>query len=149
MSSINQDITLTQSLADDPRNQLEKWLEDVEIHARNLCAQWDISGALTLVATDEVWAEYPGNVTNMADVLANGDPPDIRARPTWAAPAAHADNAAAAVVAKYKEGVLKHQAFNQASSALAKALLVSIGDENQTHLRTTFVNVKIYALTPA
>ena len=39
MSSINQDITLTQSLADDPRNQLEKWLEDVEIHARNLCAQ--------------------------------------------------------------------------------------------------------------
>ena len=149
MSSINQDITLTQSLADDPRNQLEKWLEDVEIHARNLCAQWDISGALTLVATDEVWAEYPGNVTNLADVLANGDPPDIRARPTWAAPAAHADNAAAAIVAKYKEAVLKHQTFNQASSALAKALLVSIGDENQTHLRTTFVNVKIYALTPA
>lgn len=149
MSSINQDITLTQSLADDPRNQLEKWLEDVEIHARNLCAQWDISGALTLVATDEVWAEYPGNVTNMADVLANGDPPNIRARPTWDAPAAHADNAAAALVAKYKEGVLKHQAFNQASSALAKALLVSVGDENQTHLRTTFVNVKIYALTPA
>ncbi len=74
MSSINQDITLTQSLAEVPRNQLEKWLEDVEIHARNLCAQWDISGALTLVATDEVWAEYPGNVTNSADVLANGDP---------------------------------------------------------------------------
>ena len=149
MSSINQDITLTQSLANDPRNQLERWLEDVEIHARNLCAQWDISGALTLVATDEVWAEYPGNVTNLADVLANGDPPDIRARPTWAAPAAHADNAAAAIVAKYKEAVLKHQAFEQASSALVKALLVSIGDENQTHLRTTFVNVKIYVLTPA
>ena len=36
MSSINQDITLTQSLADDPQNQVEKWLEDVEIHARNL-----------------------------------------------------------------------------------------------------------------
>jgi hypothetical protein len=122
MSSINQDITLTQSLADDPRNQLEKWLDDVEIHARNLCAQWDISGALTLVATDEVWAEYPGNVTNLADVIANVDPPDIRVRPTWAAPAAHADNAAAAIVAKYKEAVLKHQAFNQASSALAKAL---------------------------
>jgi hypothetical protein len=46
MSSINQDITLTLSLSDDPRNQLEKWLEDVQIHARNLCAQWDISGAL-------------------------------------------------------------------------------------------------------
>jgi hypothetical protein len=122
--------------------------ENVEILARNLCAQWDISGALTLVATDEVWADYPGNVTNMADVLANSDPPDIRARPTWAAPAAHADNAAAAVVTKYKEAVLKHQAFNQASSALAKALLVSVGDESQTHLRTTFVNTKIYALTP-
>ncbi len=52
-------------------------------------------------------------------------------------------------MAKYKEAVLKHQAYNQASSVLAKALLVSIGDENQTHLRTTFVNVKIYALTPA
>jgi hypothetical protein len=147
MSSINQDITLTQSLADDPRNQLEKWLEDVEIHARNLCAQWDISGALTLVATDVVWTKYPGNVTNMADVLANGDLPNMRARPTWDAPAAHADNAT--LVAKYKEGVLKHQAFNQASSALAKVLLVSVGDENQTHLRTTFVNVKISVLTSA
>jgi hypothetical protein len=95
-------------------------------------------------------AEYPGNVNNMADVIANGDPPNIRARPiTWDTPAANADNAAAALVAKYKEGVLKHQAFNQASSAIAKALLVSVGDENQTHLRTTFVNVRIYALTPA
>ncbi len=68
-----------------------------------MCAQWKISGALTLVATDEVWVEYPGNVTNMPDVLANGDPPNIRARPTWAAPAAHADNTTGAVVAKYKE----------------------------------------------
>jgi hypothetical protein len=44
---------------------------------------------------------------------------------------------------------IKHQDFNQVGSALAKALLVSIGDENQTHFRTTFVNVKIYALIPA
>jgi hypothetical protein len=46
----------------------------------NLCAQWDISGALTLATTDEVWTEYPGNVTSMADVIviANGDPSDIR-----------------------------------------------------------------------
>ena len=109
--SFTQDINLTQSLADDPRNQLEKWLEDVEIHARHLYAQWDISGALILVANDAVWAEYLGNVTNMVDVLANGDPPNIRARPTWDAPAAHADNAAAALVAKYKDGVLKHQAY--------------------------------------
>jgi hypothetical protein len=26
-------------LANDPRNQLEPWLEEIETHARNICAQ--------------------------------------------------------------------------------------------------------------
>jgi hypothetical protein len=55
--------------------------------ARSLCSEFDFSGVLTLVATDTVRAQYPGNITNMADVIANGDAPNIRARITWTYPA--------------------------------------------------------------
>jgi hypothetical protein len=68
-------FTLTHTLADDARQQLEPWLEEAATLARSLCSELDFSGALTLVATDTVWAQYPGNITNMADVIANGDPP--------------------------------------------------------------------------
>ena len=68
-------ITLTRTLADDPRNQLEFWLEEAATAARGMCSEHDFSGALTLAATDRVWAAYPGNVTNFADVIANGDAP--------------------------------------------------------------------------
>ncbi len=73
-------LTLTHTLADNAQQQLDYWLEEAATLARELCCQHDFSGALTLVATDIVWAQYPGNVANMADVLANGDPPNIRGR---------------------------------------------------------------------
>ena len=57
-------LTLTHSLAHDPRTTLEMWLEEAETVARNLCPQHDPTGALTLVATDVVWREMPGNITN-------------------------------------------------------------------------------------
>ena len=69
-------ITRTRSLVDDPRNSLKKWLEAVEYVARTQCAAWDISGALTLVASDDIWLQFPGNITNLADILANGDAPN-------------------------------------------------------------------------
>ncbi len=56
--SAPQTLNLTKSLANDhPRASLEPWLEDIETHARNLCAQHDVTvtGALTLVAADDVW----------------------------------------------------------------------------------------------
>ena len=51
MSALN----LTKSLATDPRASLEPWLEEIETHDRNLCAEHDVTGALTLVAADDVW----------------------------------------------------------------------------------------------
>jgi hypothetical protein len=97
-------LTFTHTLADDARQQLEPWLEEAATFARAECSEHDFSGALTLtvVATDRVWANYPGNVTNMADVIANGDPPNIRAHVTWAYPAALDPAATAVEVMLYK-----------------------------------------------
>ena len=53
--SAHQTFNPTQTLANDSRAQLEPWLEEFETHARNLCAQHDPTGALTLVASDLVW----------------------------------------------------------------------------------------------
>ncbi len=103
------DLVITRSLVDDPCNSLEKWLEVVEYVVRTQCAAWDISGALTLVANDDIWLQFPGNITNLADVQANGDPPNIRARPTWDALAPHANNAASAVILIFRQANDKHQ----------------------------------------
>ncbi len=50
--------------------------------ARGLCAAIDPAYALFMVSFDSEWNAYPGNITNLADV-ANGDPPNFRARPTY------------------------------------------------------------------
>jgi hypothetical protein len=50
-------LTLTHTLADDARQQLEPWIEEAATLARSLCSEFDFSGALTLVATDTVWAQ--------------------------------------------------------------------------------------------
>ena len=76
MSHNTTPLTLTHTLADDARQQLEPWLEEAATLARAECSEFDFSGALTVVATDRVWADYSGNVTNMADVIANGDLPN-------------------------------------------------------------------------
>ncbi len=79
-------VMLLFSLSETPRNKLLEWYEDVCAQARGLCAAFDIAGTLSLVAYPTEWNAYPGNLTNAADVLANGDPPDFRARPTFAQP---------------------------------------------------------------
>jgi hypothetical protein len=123
-------ITLTHSLAHDSRTNLETWLEEAETLARNLCPQHDPTGALTLVATDVVWKDFPVNLANRAQVLAGTHPPAYRARPTWDLPAQHANNAAAAVVSIYKQELVRHTDYSMAESALATALLASIGEIN-------------------
>ncbi len=140
-------ITLTHSLANDSRAQLEPWLEDVETQARNQCPQHDITGALSVVVPDKVWQLVPGNITNPVRVTA-GSPPVYRARPTWDMPAQHANNATAAVMSIYRAEALRHTNFSLASSNLGKALLASIGSANETHLRTVFPTKIPYMLTP-
>ena len=142
-------ITLTKSLADDPRSELEPWLEAVEKQARNLCPQHDITGALSLslVVPDEIWNLVPGNIINPVRV-ATGSPPAYRARPTWDMPALQANNAAAAVVSIYKAEAARFTDFSLASSSLSNALLASIRDTNETYLKTVFPDKKTYMLTP-
>jgi hypothetical protein len=96
-----QTIHLTKFLANDPRSELEPCLEGIETHARNLCAQHDVTGTLTLVASDGVWNSIPANLANAACVLQRG-PPQYRARSTWHQPQPHASNAAAAVVSLFQ-----------------------------------------------
>ncbi len=86
--SASQTFHPTQTLANDSRAQLEPWLEEFETHARNLCAQHDVTGALTLVASDLVWQSTPANQTPAVRIAA-GDPPH-RARPTLDHPQHHA-----------------------------------------------------------
>ena len=144
MSEPSSTITLSHSLATDPRTHLEAWVEDVETQARHQCPQWDITGALTLVVPDTVWAFNPSNIVPAS----SGGPPTVRARPTWDMPAQHAGNAAAGVVSIYREEATKHRDFSKASSALTNALLDSVGEANRTLLRTAFPTLKPYMLTP-
>ena len=143
--SAPQTIHLTQSLANDPRAQLESWLEEIETHARNICAQHDVTGALTLVASDAVWNCIPANVTTAVRIAA-GDPPH-RARPTWDQPQPHANNATAAVVPLFKMEATRYADYSMASSTLNTALLVSISEQIRNHLKTTFPALKLYMLS--
>ena len=45
-----------------------------------MCAMHDVTGALSLVMTDEKWERMPVNLTNPLDVAA-GQPAVYRARP--------------------------------------------------------------------
>ena len=54
------------SLAENLRGQLVDWYEDVQNQARNLCAPYDLAGALSLVAVPRnknisfVGEDFPG-----------------------------------------------------------------------------------------
>jgi hypothetical protein len=141
--SAPQTINLTQSLVNDPRAQLEPWLEEIETHACNICAQHDVTGALTLVASDAVWNCIPANVTTAVRIAA-GYPPH-RARPTWDQPPPHANIAAAAVVSLFKMEATRYADY---ISTLNTALLASIGEQNRNHVKTTFPALKLYMLSP-
>ena len=82
-SSTAPSVSLRFSLVDNPRTQIEEWYEDLMAQARRLCIQWDITGAIILVASNAVWNAVPGNITNLAAVLGQGDAPQYRARPDF------------------------------------------------------------------
>ena len=136
MSSTTYNIT--PSLVDDPRHNLERWTENVETHARSMCAMHDVTDALTLVMTDAKWEHILANLTNPVDVAA-GQPAVYRARPTFGMPQAHANNAASAVINIHRMAVTKHNDYSFASSTLTTALLASIGEANEDTLRATYL----------
>ncbi len=82
----------------------------MQTQPRSLCAPYDLSGALSLVAVPRVWQNFPGNITNPNEVAAGNDAPDYRARPIYARPADFANNAAAAVIAVNKRDLDTHYA---------------------------------------
>ena len=86
-----------------------------------------------MVGNDDTWNTHPSVLTNAAAVLA-GDPPDYRARPDFARPAAHANHAVAAVLSLYKQALDAHVAYTVAKAALTAALLASIGTDNETYV---------------
>jgi hypothetical protein len=114
-------LTLTNTLADNARQQLEPWLKEAATLARSRCLEQNFSGVLMLVATDTdtVWAQYPGNVTNMADVIANVHPPNILARITWNYPAGSDPDAVAAKAMLYKQATDRHMAYSVATTRLS------------------------------
>ena len=147
-SSAQPPLMLLFSLAENPRRQLVDWYEDVQTQARSLCAPYDLSGALSLVAVPSVWQDFPGNINNPAEVAAGTHAPDYRARPTYARPADFANNAAAAVIAVNKRDLDKHYAYTTALSTLNLALLASVGPDNKTLLKALFLPAPLYSLTP-
>ncbi len=78
--------------------------------------------------------------------IAAGDPP-FRVRPTWDQPALHPNNAAAAVVSLRKMETARYADFSMASSTLNTALLVSVGEKNRNHLKTTVPALKLYMVS--
>ena len=120
----------------------------MQTQARSLCAPYDLAGALSLVAVQTVWEEFPGNITNPAEVFAGTHAPDYRARPTYGRPADFANNATAAVIAVNKRDLDKHYAYTTALSTLNLALLASVGADNKTLLKGLFLPAPLYSLTP-
>jgi hypothetical protein len=143
-SSAHPPLTLLFSLLDIPRNKLLDWYEDVCAQARGLCTAYDIAGALSLVAYPTEWNAYPGNITNAAEVLANGDPPHFRARTIYDRPADHPDDAAAGILAVHKRATDKHHAYTMANSTLNVALLASIGPDNKVLLQAVYNVIPMY-----
>jgi hypothetical protein len=77
-------MCITPSLVDDPqiRHNLEKWTESFETHAGSICAMHDVTGALTLVMTDEKWGRIPVNLTTPVNVAADQPRFIVNAQPT-------------------------------------------------------------------
>jgi hypothetical protein len=122
-------VSLRFSLADNPRTQIPDWFEDISAKARDLCSQWDSTGVITLIATDAVWRAIPGRTTGPANQFA------YRARPDCSAPAALDPTATAVELANWRLEMQMHFAYTTAQSALATAILDSVGLANQAALK--------------
>ena len=150
MSSIaaSAPVLLQFSLADNPRTQIVEWFDDLSAKARGLCAQWNPTGAITLIATDAVWNAIPGNLVNAAQVLAGTHPPQYRARPDFDPPVALDPAATPVELANWRLEMDMHFAYTLAQNALSLALLDSVGPANKASLKVEFHPVPLHFLTP-
>ena len=132
------------------RFSLAEWFEDISAKARGLCVQWDRTGAITLIASDQGWNAIPGNIVNQAAVLAQGAAPQYRPRPDYDYdPPADLDPAATTVeLATWRLEMDMHFAYTLAQNALALALLDSVGSANQASLKVEFHPTPLHFLTP-
>jgi hypothetical protein len=141
-------VSLKFSLVDNPRTQIVEWFEDVSAKARGLRVQWDLTGAITLIASDEVWNAIPGNISNPAQVLAGSHPPAYRARPDYDPPAAIDKAPTAVELSAWKLEMDMHFAYTLAQNTLSDALLASVGPVNQNLLKVEFHTTPLHFLTP-
>ena len=137
-------VSLQFSLADNPRTQIVEWFNDLSAKARGLCAPWDPTGAITLIATDAVWNAIPGSITNAAQVLAGTHPPQYRARPDFDPPAALDPAATAVDLANWRLEMDMHFAYTMAQNALALALLDSVGAANKASLKAEYHSTPLH-----
>jgi hypothetical protein len=84
----------------------------------------------------------------MADVIANDDPPNIRARITWNYPAALDPAATDVEVMLYKQDTDRHMVHCVATTRLATALVDSVGETIKTYLKAVFAAIALYAFLP-
>ena len=131
MSSSTPTVALLFSLADNARTKLPEWYGDVCSQARNLCAQYEPTGALTLVARDDTWNSYPGHLTNAAQVLAGTHAAAYEARPTWTTPIAPAATASNGAFSLYRDALARNHAYAAASSTMAQALCMQHFAQNK------------------
>ncbi len=92
----------------------------------------------------------PGNITNLADVLARAAAPQYRARPDFDPPAAldPATKLTAVELANWKLEMDMHFAYTLAQNTLSLALLASVGPVNKTFLKVEYTPTSLHFLTP-
>jgi hypothetical protein len=134
-------VSLRLSLADNPRTQIHDWFEDLSAKACGLCSQWDSTGAITIIATDEVWRAIPGHTTGAASHLV------YRARPDFDPPAALDPAATAVDLANWRLEMQMHFAYTTAQATLANAILESVGLANQAALKVAHHSTPLHFLS--
>jgi hypothetical protein len=132
---------------DSPRIQIEEWFKDLSAKARGQCVQWDQTGAITLIASNEVWNAIPGNMLNPAQVLAGTNAPQYRPRPDYDPPATIDKAATAVELSEWKMEMDMYFAYTLALSTLSDALLASVGPVNKTILKVEFHPTPLHFLT--
>ena len=138
-------VSLSFSLADDPRTHINEWHEDLCAKAYGLCPQWDITGAITLIADDAHWNAMPGHITTPA---APGHPAVYKARPDFTPPVALNPAATPVELVNWRLEMDMHFAYAMANKALATAILDSVGESNKAALKVAYHPRLLHFLTP-
>ena len=116
-------VEITPHLTDNPRAQLESWLESVASAARTFCADHSQWGALSLACTEVHWQALHGNPAIAAprQVFADPGPLDPLANP--------------AVRQQHKDNKQAYADFSSASALLRDGILKSISETDRNNLR--------------